>query len=123
MVPGANCQLRWNDEPRRTVDACTAIKVVVDKTPPVVTLTVLPTKGNSIGVCWDIREDNPDLDLAESTILEYRQIGTENWQNLTMAPIACEHYWNATEVVEVRLRVRDRAGNWGEGSITVNPDE
>src|SRR5262249_59494669 len=40
-------------------------------------------------------------------------------------PASGEHYWNpgTSGEVEVRLRARDRAGNWGEAKTTVQINE
>ena len=99
-----------------------ALKVVVDTQPPVVTLQPLTPRGSEVGVSWDIRDENPELFQSDALRLDYRQAGNTNWIPLPVTPSNHQYYWNPqTSVpVEVRLRARDRAGNWGEATITVN---
>jgi hypothetical protein len=91
------------------------LKVIVDSTPPAITLRPLPQRDGQYGVSWEIQEDNPDwLSFA----LEARPQGIGDW-----TPIQAEAspngstYWkpNSTGPLEVRLRLRDKAGNDGLG--------
>lgn len=99
-----------------------SLKVIVDTQPPTVSLQALPPRGNDVGVSWEIRDENIDLALPDSTRLEYRIAGSGNWVPLAINPAAKQHYFNpqTNGNVEVKLRARDRAGNVGEASTVVS---
>jgi hypothetical protein len=95
------------------------LKVCVDSQPPVVTVRSLPPREGNVGVEWDVRDDNLDL---TSFRLEYRVAGGADWLPLAAEGLASgQHYWNpgTNGGLEVRLRVRDLAENWGEFKTTV----
>ena len=97
------------------------LKVYVDTQPPVVTLRQAPSRDGSVGVEWQIREEN--LDLA-SFALEYRTPSNPQWIPLTVnAATTGQYAWNpgTTGAVEVRLHVRDLAKNDGEDKLTIMP--
>jgi hypothetical protein len=98
-----------------------SLKVIVDTQPPTIHLHSLPSRGNEIGVSWDIRDENLDLSLPDAVQLEFRRAGGGMWQPVPRNPALSQHYWNpqTNGPVEVRLRARDRAGNWGEALTTV----
>jgi len=99
-----------------------SLKVIVDTQPPTIRLNPLPSRGNEVGVSWDIRDDNLDLSLPDAVQLEYRRGGGGIWQPLPRNPALSQHYWNpqGNGPIEVRLRARDRAGNWGEAVTSVS---
>jgi hypothetical protein len=99
-----------------------SLKVYVDTHPPVVKLRVLPTRGKEVGVAWDITDDTLDLSMPGALRLEYRLTGASDWHLLSVDQAATQYFWEpATEgSLEVRLRVRDRAENWGEDRITLD---
>jgi hypothetical protein len=95
------------------------LKVCVDTQPPSVVLRPLPARDGNVGVEWDVRDDNLDL---TSFRLEYRVAGALDWVALAVEGLASgQHSWNPNTngAVEVRLRVRDLAENWGEGKTTI----
>src|SRR5947209_6928228 len=98
-----------------------SLKVIVDTAPPVVTLRALPPRGGQVGVAWDVRDDNPDVALPDALRLEYHPPGGAAWLPVPRNAGAAQAYWNpeTNAPVEVRLRARDRAGNWGEATTTV----
>jgi hypothetical protein len=98
-----------------------SLKVVVDTQPPVVQLRPLAGRGAEVGVTWDIQDDHLDLKQADILRLEYRPAGGVGWITLPANPAATQHYWDpqTNAPLEVRLRVRDRAGNIGEGTTNV----
>ena len=97
-----------------------SLKVIVDTQPPVVALQSLPARGGEVGVAWDLRDENLDLTLADAIRLEYRLPGGSNWLPLPRSTSSNQHYWRPeAPSLEVRLRARDRAGNWGEQTTTV----
>lgn len=102
--------------------ALPSLKVIVDTAVPSVSLQALPPRGNEVGVSWEIRDDNLDLALPDALRLEYRAAGNPSWIPLSVSSIARQHYWNplGPGLVEVRLRARDRAGNFGDAVTTVN---
>jgi hypothetical protein len=95
------------------------LKVIVDSTPPAITLRSLPIREGQVGVDWDIQEDNPEL---ASFTLEARAQGVAEWTPIRPEPsITGNHYWRPASAgtYEVQLRLRDRAGNDGLGRTTV----
>jgi hypothetical protein len=98
-----------------------SLKVVVDTQPPGVQLRPLPGRGTEVGVTWEVRDDHVDLKQTDALRLEYRPAGGVGWITLPANPGAAQHYWDpqSTAALEVRLRVRDRAGNVGEASTNV----
>jgi hypothetical protein len=97
-----------------------SLKVIVDTQPPIVTLQALPPRGNQFGVAWEIRDDNLDTSLPDALKLEYRGAGGATWLSIPRNAGASQAYWTPETggIVEVRLRARDRAGNWGEALTT-----
>jgi hypothetical protein len=100
------------------------LKVIVDTQKPIVLLQGLPPRADQVGVAWDIRDENLDLALPDSLQLEYRPAGAAVWQPLSRPTGANQLYWTpATRgPLEVRLRARDRAGNWGEALTSISLD-
>jgi hypothetical protein len=98
-----------------------SLKVIVDTQPPIITLRVLPARGSQVGVAWEIRDDNLDSTLPDALRLEYRPAGGPTWLPVPRNAGASEVYWNpeTNGMLEVRLRARDRAGNWGEAITSV----
>ncbi len=98
-----------------------SLKVVVDTQPPLIQVQPLPTRIGEVGVAWHIGDDNLDLALADALRLEYRPPGGQ-WLMLPVQPGATQYYWNpqSNGIIEVRLRARDRAGNWGEAATSVS---
>ncbi|HEV8060399.1 MAG TPA: hypothetical protein VGP68_11025 [Gemmataceae bacterium] len=91
------------------------IRVEVDTQLPLVSLRQAPSRDGQIGVEWEIREENLDIN---SFLLEYRTAGSQDWIPLTVeAGRTGQRYWNpgVSGNVEARLRVRDLAKNEGEG--------
>jgi hypothetical protein len=88
----------------------------------VVTLQPLTPRGNEVGVSWDIRDDNLDLSQPDAARLDYRPSGAQGWSVVNMPGGANRVYWTPqnNSAKEVRLRVKDRAGNFGEGTLTLN---
>jgi hypothetical protein len=98
-----------------------SLKVVIDTQPPMITMQALAPRDGEVGVSWDIRDDNLDLAAPDAARLEYRA-GGGAWTSVNFPAGANQTYWrpSAGAPVEVRLRVRDRAGNIGEGTVTIN---
>ncbi len=97
------------------------LRVVVDTRPPVIHVSALPPRDGDVGVTWEVRDDN--LDPA-SLRLEYHLAGSPDWVPLAADLNATgQRYWKpaTNAAIEVRLRARDRADNWGEERITVTP--
>lgn len=107
----------------QTVDQLQAgLKLCVDTQKPVVALRpVAPAEGGA-GVEWQITDDNLDL---ETLRLEQRVPGVSNdWSPLGGPKQANgQRTWNpgTNAALEVRLQVRDRAGNTGEAIVNVTP--
>jgi hypothetical protein len=97
------------------------LKVLVDTVPPSVYLEALPPREGSVGVKWDVRDDN----LEPATIrLEYAAPGTNQWTPVRIDPIARgEGYWSpmTNGPFEVRMTASDTVGNVGRHSVMVGP--
>ncbi len=105
-----------------TLDQATPrMKVCVDTAPPVVVLRPVQSGNGSAAVEWEVREDNLD---PESMRLEYRLAGSPEWQPLALqkGPTG-QRAWNpaTTTPLEVRLQVKDLAGNPGEAVTPLTP--
>ncbi len=89
--------------------------VCIDTRPPAVRLAPLAPQDGA-GVEWDIQDEHLDLSTLK---LEWRGPGSPAWQAMpppVEAAAAGRRAWQAGVAVdEVRLQVRDRAGNLGEG--------
>lgn len=98
------------------------IKVCVDTQRPQVVLRSLSPPEGGAGVEWQIVDDHLDL---ESLRLEQRTPGVSNdWTQLGTNRVAAgQRAWNpgTNAPLEVRLTVRDRAGNTGEAMVQVTP--
>lgn len=110
--------------PPRMEGAQPNLKVIVDTQPPLVLLQPLPSRGEEVGVSWDIRDENLDLTLFDAIQAEYRPSGSNTWLPLPRPPTGSQAYWNPNtrSAVEVRVRARDRAGNWGEAVTSASLD-
>jgi hypothetical protein len=105
--------------PLRDADLRPGIKVLVDTIPPRVTLRALPPQGNSVGVEWDVRDENLDLNTLR---LEYLPAGSAQHLPLRIDRVAVgQHYWTPSTggPMEVRLTVSDAAGNVGQDKVIV----
>jgi hypothetical protein len=115
-------------QPQNLSDLRPMKTVVIDTIRPQVTLRQLTAQPGTFALGWEIRDENLDLSTFR---LEYRwpdQSGS-SWQLLPtdFAPGELQavgsHAWNlpTRERVEVRLTVRDRAGNLGERVLMLAP--
>ncbi|GBD35216.1 hypothetical protein HRbin36_00322 [bacterium HR36] len=92
--------------------------VIVDTAPPRVRLEALPAEREQIGIRWEAQDEYLDLNSLE---VEWRHVGSD-WQVLPIERRASgSKYWTpaARGPVEVRLRVRDRAGNLGQALVVL----
>jgi hypothetical protein len=98
------------------------LRVVVDTIPPLVNLRPLPPRNGEVGIGWEIRDESFDENQLDAVRLEYRTAGAATWTPLPRRGLAPQLYWNpeTNDVLEVRLRARDRAGNWGEATTNVS---
>jgi hypothetical protein len=96
------------------------LKVCFDTQPPMVRLKAVPRQ-SGVAVKWGIWDENLDVETLE---LDYRVVGTEEWQTLPVKQRAAGEYsWKPAtgERLEVRLRVADKAHNYGETRVIVEP--
>jgi hypothetical protein len=110
--------LNGHSFPEKMEGITPALRVVIDTAAPLVSLKALPPRGNEIGVNWDIRDENLDVASVDAIRLEYRKVGGLNWLPLARIPGASHLYWppGSADVYEVKIRVRDLAGNTAEAS-------
>jgi hypothetical protein len=97
------------------------LKVCVDTQAPIVTLRAAQVAGGTAGVEWDVRDDNLDV---ESLKLEYRLTNSSEWVAvpITKAGTGSKGWNPATNApIEVKLSVRDLAGNPAEQVANVTP--
>jgi hypothetical protein len=95
------------------------LKVLVDTKAPRVTLRALQGNGNSVGVEWEVRDENLDI---TSLRLEYLPAGAAQYMPIRVDPVAAgQHYWTpmTNGPMEVRLSVSDIAGNVGQDKVIV----
>ena len=94
------------------------IRVWVDTLPPTVVLRPLGSRDGLAGVEWQVRDEFLDLD---SLRLDYRQPGGNQWLPANAERAASGKFtWNlAGGPLEVRLQVKDRAGNQAEGTTVI----
>jgi len=95
------------------------LKVLVDTQRPVVNLRALQPREGHVGIEWEVRDDNLDIN---SLRLEYQVQGGSQWQPVRTELIATgQAYWipitNAP--LDVRVTVSDTAGNVGEGRLAL----
>jgi hypothetical protein len=100
------------------------LKVCVDTRPPVVVLRPIATREYPLAFEWNVQDENSGLDLS-TLRAAYRPAGVTAapWIDLPVQQVANgQQSWvpvgNAQQY-EVRLQVRDRATNIGEGLITL----
>lgn len=98
-----------------------SLQVIVDTAPPTVQLRPLMPRPGEVGVQWEIRDEYPDL-LPDAVRLEWREVNGSIWRLLQRPGGQNQIYWNpmTNGQIEVRLRARDRAGNWGEATTTLS---
>jgi hypothetical protein len=104
--------------------ALPGLKVCVDTRPPTVALRASTAHDYPLAVDWDIRDENSGLELS-TLRAAYRPAGVPAapWIDLPVQQVANgQQAWtpagNAVQY-EVRLQVRDKASNIGEGLITL----
>jgi hypothetical protein len=88
------------------------MKVIVDTSPPLVTLDSRDRSGTVASVSWEVKDENLDI---TSLTLEYQVEGVAEWRQVPLrrpALIGGEK-WDAgtAEPLRVRLRVSDKAKN------------
>lgn len=96
------------------------IRVYVDTQLPLVSLRQAPYRNGLVGVEWEIREENLDVN---NLYLDYRTGNGQDWIPLTVeGGRTGQRYWNAGAFgnLEARLRVRDLAKNEGEARLRLN---
>lgn len=98
------------------------LRVCVDTQPPQLSLKAIQPREGSVAVEWDVREDNPDLQTLR---IEYRPQNAGEWINLPVQPLLLgQHSWTPAAPApqyEVRLQMRDKAGNSNEAKTLVTP--
>ncbi len=111
--------------PADTSHLQTSIKVCVDTQKPVIALfkQVAPREG-IVAVEWDVQDENLDL---QSLRLDCRPQGSNDPRQWLAVPIPAlargEKGWTPPQNIplEVRLVIRDKAGNWAEMTISATP--
>lgn len=98
------------------------LRVCVDTQPPQLSLKAIQPREGTVAVEWDVREDNPDLQTLR---IDYRPLTGAEWINLPVQPLLLgQHSWTPTISAgqyEVRLQMRDKAGNNNEAKTMVTP--
>ena len=98
-----------------------SMKVVVDTTPPIITLESKGRRGSFASVLWDVKDDYLD---PKSLVLEYQVEGGRDWRNLPIERFALigRKDWDAgtAEPLKVRGTIADKAGNQSEVLISLS---
>ncbi|HEV3237549.1 MAG TPA: hypothetical protein VGZ25_11210, partial [Gemmataceae bacterium] len=105
--------------PARLDQAEVLQKVIVDTRPPSVSLRQLPARSDGISIEWVARDENLDVNTL---VLEFRTPGGQ-WQLVNCEKAESGQVsWNprGNGPFEVRMQVRDRAGNLGQDVRTVS---
>jgi RNA polymerase sigma factor (sigma-70 family) len=108
-------------EPREVCKAPPSLTVSVDTVSPTVLMKAFARGTDKVDVDWEIRDDNLDLSTFR---LEYRREKQLDWQTIPTKPVSagrCLVKLPRDVRVEVRLRVKDRAGNEGEAVLKLEP--
>jgi hypothetical protein len=98
------------------------MRVIIDSRPPTIVLRPTVPQGGVAGVTWDIADENLDL---RSFSLEYRWPGQPEFLPLEAEPRAQGgQSWRLTagQKLDIRLRVKDLAGNPAEQTTVVSLD-
>lgn len=96
-----------------------SLKVLVDTQRPVVALRALAPRDGHVGVEWDARDENLDVNTLR---LEYQVQGGTQWLPVRTEFVAAgQAFWMpiASAPVDVRLIVSDAVGNSGEARVAV----
>jgi len=90
-----------------------SITVVVDTIRPFIEAKLQNRDNGSVVLNWKIEESHPDLKTLHA---EYRLEGEKEWRKLAISPNleGAEAFSGLGKVAEVRLRMKDKAGNEGE---------
>ncbi len=97
------------------------LTVCVDTKPPEVTMRA-ERAGGKVDLSWEVTDDNLDV---ETLALRYRASGGDAWSSLPIPRVAHgRHSFVLPEsipggAVDLRLEVRDRAGNVGARAVTL----
>ncbi|MFO0944603.1 MAG: hypothetical protein U1D30_01460 [Planctomycetota bacterium] len=95
------------------------LRVLVDTTPPEVTLRGLNPVGEKVGIEWEILDDNLD---PRSVRVEFRGPASGDWFSVPVQSAASgREMWSPgmQGPLQIRLRVLDKAGNEGMKEITL----
>lgn len=95
------------------------LRVVVDTQPPTATLRALASRQDQVGIEWELRDDNLDV---QSLNVEYRAQGSGAWLPLVIdKQTSGQKYWTppSRNPLEVRLRVQDRAENQATAQLSL----
>ncbi len=97
------------------------MRVIVDTQKPQVTLRAVQPKEGRVAVAWEIVDANTNLRTLR---LEAKGPGEVNWTPLNVTPLqAAQFGWNPPGggPIEVRLSVKDLAGNEATATTQVTP--
>ena len=95
------------------------LQVVVDTTPPQLSLNLRQIAPGRVQLSWIARDEHLDTSRLR---LEYVQAGSTNWQTVPVVPKAADSTeWNVPQggMIAVRGAVADLAGNMGQAESRV----
>lgn len=100
------------------------LKISVDTTPPVVDLRQIPPPEGTLGIQWDIKDDNLDVLTLR---ISYRAVGAASFipLNILQSPLGRTGWTpsSAAPEYDVYLYVSDRAGNPASRYLRVKPGQ
>jgi hypothetical protein len=111
--------LQGRSYPTTDAELRPGLKVLVDTVPPTVFLEALPGQSGSVGVKWDVRDENLEVN---SIRLEYQVPGSNQWTPIRIDPSATgQGYWTPPNngTYDVRMTASDSVGNVGKAAIVV----
>jgi hypothetical protein len=106
----------------RTEELAAQQRVVIDTVPPVVRIAA-----GKNGVRWTTFDDNLDQRDSKAVTLQVRRAGGGSWTTVTTKTFAPDdtYLWDLkpSDVLEVRVMVKDRAGHEGVSAIVRVPGD
>lgn len=88
------------------------MRVIVDTTPPSLSLATMGRRGDRVKVRWEIADENLS---PRSLVIQYRAEGARDWRQVPISEVALigASEWDAGTAapLKVRAQVEDKAGN------------
>ncbi len=97
------------------------VKVVIDTTPPALSIKPIRSKSNKQGVRWEVRDSYSDTTTLALAVFES---STGKWRNVSIMGDQEGMIWfGDTEVAKIQMRIKDKAGNAASSQVEVTGDK